>query len=239
MSRFTRLASASGGTSGGSHTDHCKYEWELIANCCCWKCCYSGSQLDIQVDPSSFSAFKVVMNGMATNCSSSTNVWVLPKYHIADGTYCNWWCCNSYSWVRPGGINGCNGVMICHCYCTSGCHPSLFSCCANCVPNKLVGCIMSGNAANNAYGIHGEMCLSQGCNQNARLNLAYMKNCWTKSVSSTGGCWECADVVSVYSGLGFVGPRWNAGETCGWGAQIPNWQVYGIRCQKDIASTLL
>lgn len=238
MARFTRLASASGGTSGGAHTDHCKYEWELIANCCCWECCYNGS-LDVKVDPSNFQAFKAVMNGMATNCCGNKSLWILPKYHIEDGTYCNYWCCNSYNWMRPGCFNGCSSVTMCHFYCTSGCYPQLFSCCSNCIPNKFVGCIMSGNAANSAYGIHGGMCLSQGCNGDTRLNLAYMYNCWVKSSGNNGACWKCADVVSIYSSLGFVGPRWNAGGTCGWGGQIPNWQVYGIRCQKDIASTLL
>tara|TARA_E500000305_G_scaffold72088_1_gene58073 strand:- start:765 stop:1472 length:708 start_codon:yes stop_codon:yes gene_type:complete len=235
MARFTRTVSSSGEAVGDTAK---KYEWELIANCCYWECCYSGT-LDVKVDPSQFQAFKAVMNGMATNCSGSSNVWVLPKYHLGDSAYCNYWCCNSYNWMRPGCFNGCGGLTMCYYSGTSACHPTLFSCCSQCVPNKLVGCIMSGNVANFASGIHGEMCLSQGCQPEDRLNMAYMYACWKKNAGGAGGCWKCLEVVSIYSSLGFVGPRWNNGQTCGWGGQIPSWQVYGIRCQPDMDSTLV
>ena len=242
MSRFTRTVSASGGAEDGGHTTHCSYEWELIANCKCWECCYTGS-LDIQVAPTSFSAFKVVMNGMQMNCSGQNYMRILPKYQVSADpnapTYCNYWCCNSYMWMRPGAQNGCNGIMYCNYYCTNGCHPELFSCCGDCIPYKLVGCVMSGNSANTARGFHGEMCSSQGCSNSNKYNLAFMWNCWTKSTGSTGTCWECISIMSVYSSLNFVSPRYNAGQTCGWGAQIPNWQVYGIRCNDTIESTII
>ena len=227
MSRFTRTVSASGASGGDSHSTHCIYEWELLANCVEWDCCYSGC-LDIKVDSSKFNAFKLEMNGIVLNCSGGTSNWVLPNYKITDSTFCKYWCCNSYNWVRPWEINGCQGMRMCFCYCTGGCHPEVFSCCTNCIPKKFVGCVMSGSADNTQSGIHGAMCASKGNNQN--VNQMFTCNVWSAATGATGKCWEGIDSIMMYSGLGGVCPRWNNGGTCGYGGQIPNWRFYGIRC---------
>ena len=82
MSRFTRTVSADGATGGGGHTTHCLYEWELLANCIEWDCCYSG-ELEILVCPSLFNAFKIELNGMVLNCSGGTSNWFTPKFSVS------------------------------------------------------------------------------------------------------------------------------------------------------------
>tara|TARA_B100000287_G_scaffold213359_1_gene201392 strand:+ start:3191 stop:3916 length:726 start_codon:yes stop_codon:yes gene_type:complete len=229
MARYTRTVTASGAASGGGggHTTHCIYEWELLANCIEWDCCYSGS-LEILVCPTLFTGFKLEMNGMVLNCSSGTASWFTPRFSVSETAQCNYYCCNSYNWVRPWEMNGCQGMRMCYCYCTGGCYPSIYTCCGQCLPQKFVGCIMSSSANNGSYGIHGSMCTSKGNSQN--VNQMFACNVWSKGYGTTGVCWECIYSVTMNSGLGYITPRWNAGETCGLTNQIPNWRLYGIRC---------
>ena len=65
-----------------------------------------------------------------------------------------------------------------------------------------------------------------------------MYNCWVKSAATTGACWKCLEIASVYSSFNFVSPRWNAGQTQGWGGGIPSWQLYGIRCYDQLDGEL-
>tara|TARA_R100001163_G_C4954492_1_gene120870 strand:+ start:129 stop:425 length:297 start_codon:yes stop_codon:yes gene_type:complete len=87
---------------------------------------------------------------------------------------------------------------------------------------------MSSAGNNSSYAIHGAMCASRGNNQNT--NQMFACNVWSKGTGTTGVCWEKIYSVNMNSGLGGICPCWNAGGTCGFSAQIPNWRLYGIRC---------
>ena len=240
MSRFTRTVSAAGGASGGdSHSTHCSYEWEVIASCNCWDCCYSG-ELSIDVDSTAFNAFKLVLGGVVINCSGNSGLSILPRFSDSPAggdTGCHYWCCNSYVYVQPWCNNGCNGFMYCRCYCTGGCRPEISNCCGYCLPMMVVGCIFKGINSGSGIGMHGFTCAGGNRTQDGR-SAAMNWVCWIKN--NTGyACWESFCGITAYSGLGGICPRWNAGETCGICSFIPHWVLYGNRPPAtDIAATL-